>query len=82
MTIATRTASLAEQCVSWLHKGSKVAVVGDLETYPDKDPEQHNVRFVVKAKSIDFLSTKSAAENTDALPAEENADLPGEEVTA
>ena len=65
---------LAEQCVSWLHKGSKV--------FPDKDPEQHNLRFVVKAKSIDFLSTKSAAESTDALPAEENADLPGEEVTA
>ena len=56
--------------------------MGDLETYPDKDPEQHNVRFVVKAKSIDFLSTKSAAESTGALPAEENADLPGEEVTA
>ena len=74
--------SLAEQCTSWLHKGSKVAVLGDLETFPDKDPEQHNLRFVVKAKSIDFLSTKSAAENTDALPAEENADLPGEEVTA
>ena len=73
---------LAEQCVSWLHKGSKVAVVGDLETYPDKDPEQHNVRFVVKAKSIDFLSPKSAAESTDALPVEEGADLPGEEATA
>ena len=73
---------LAEQCVSWLHKGSKVAVLGDLETFPDKDPEQHNLRFVVKAKSIDFLSPKSAAESTDALPVEEGADLPGEEATA
>ena len=72
--------SLAEQCTSWLHKGSKVAVVGDLETFPDKDPEQHNLRFVVKAKSIDFLSPKHISDQPDALLSED--DLPVEEATA
>ena len=71
---------LAEQCVSWLHKGSKVAVLGELETYPDKDPEQHNLRFVVKATSIHFLSPKYAPDQAEALLGEN--DLPGEEVTA
>ena len=72
--------SLAEQCTSWLHKGSKVAVVGDLETFPDKDPEQHNIRFVIKAKSIDFLSPKHISDQPDAFLSED--DLPVEEATA
>ena len=71
---------LAEQCVSWLGKGSKVAVLGELETYPDKDPEQHNLRFVVKATSIHFLSPKDAPDQAEALLNED--ELPGEEVTA
>ena len=71
---------LAEQCISWLYKGSKVAVEGDLETFPDKDPDQRNIRFVIKAKSIDFLSPKHISDQPDALLSED--DLPVEEATA
>jgi single-strand DNA-binding protein len=52
--------ALAEQCASWLGKGSQVAVTGDLETFPDQDPEQRNYRTIIKAKSIQFLSPRQA----------------------
>ena len=65
--------ALAEQCAAYLRKGSKVAVEGDFETFPDKDSTQHNLRFVIKARSIDFLSPKQAAENVSSLSDEEAA---------
>ena len=43
-----------------LGKGSQVAVTGDLETFPDQDPEQRNYRTIIKAKSIQFLSPRQA----------------------
>lgn len=36
--------TLAEQCVKCLYKGSKIAVEGDLETFPDPDSTQRNRR--------------------------------------
>ena len=64
---------LAEQCAAYLRKGSKVAVEGDFETFSDKDAAQRNLRFLIKAKSVDFLFLKQAAEYDAALPASEDA---------
>ena len=51
---------LAENCSKYLNKGSKVAVVGSLQTrsYEDKDGVKRNVIDVV-ASEIEFLTQKS-----------------------
>lgn len=53
---------LADNCVKYLTKGSKVAVVGSIQnrTYEDKDGKTRTVSDVI-AQEVEFLSTKSAA---------------------
>ena len=74
---------LAEQCADWLGKGSSIAVNGDLETFPDRDPEQRNFRIIIKAESIQFLSPrKSKSSDAAALAGDGLCDadaLPGED---
>ena len=65
--------TLAEQCVKCLYKGSKIAVEGDLETFPDPDSTQRNRRFVIRARSIDFLSPHRVGEAAAAQTVEEAA---------
>ncbi|MBP5308605.1 MAG: single-stranded DNA-binding protein [Clostridia bacterium] len=54
---------LAENCGKYLKKGSKVAVVGQLQnrSYEDKDGVRRTVTDVI-ANEIEFLTPKSAGE--------------------
>lgn len=51
---------VAENCVKFLSKGSKVAVVGSLQnrSYEDKDGNKRTVTDVI-ASEVEFLSLKS-----------------------
>ena len=57
---------LAENCGKYLKKGSKVAVVGQLQNrpYEDKDGVKRTVTDVV-ASEIEFLASKSAGDGFD-----------------
>lgn len=61
----------AENCAKYLKKGSKVAIVGTLQTrsYEDKDGIKRNVTEIV-AESCEFLTPKS----TDSQQNEEQPD--------
>lgn len=56
----------AENCGKYLKKGSKVAIVGSLQTrsYEDKDGIKRNVTDII-ASEVEFLSTKNSGENSD-----------------
>jgi len=56
----------AENCGKYLKKGSKVAVVGSLQTrsYEDKDGIKRNVTDIV-ANEVEFLSPKAQGEDGD-----------------
>jgi len=58
--------SRAENCGKYLKKGSKVAVVGSLQTrsYEDKDGIKRNVTDIV-ANEVEFLSPKAQGEEGD-----------------
>ena len=69
---------LAEQCGRFLHKGSRVRVIGSLHTQSWEDRESGQKRFktVVRAEDVLFLSTRERAQD-EAEPAEEAlAELP------
>ena len=57
---------VAENCVKFLSKGSKVAVVGSLQnrSYEDKDGNKRTVTDVI-ASEVEFLSLKSADTDGD-----------------
>ena len=57
---------LAENCGKYLKKGSKVAVVGQLQnrSYEDKDGIRRNVTDIV-ASEIEFLTPKNASDAFD-----------------
>lgn len=56
----------AENCGKYLKKGSKVAIVGSLQTrtYEDKDGVKRNVTDII-ASEVEFLSTKNSSEGND-----------------
>ena len=56
---------LAENCGKYLKKGSKVAVVGQLQnrSYEDKDGVRRSVTDIV-ASEIEFLTPKSAQDSS------------------
>lgn len=70
--VAWRT--LADICGKYLSKGSKVAVVGELQTrsYDAKDGTKRYVTEIV-ADEVEFLSPKKAA------PGEGSGDAPGDD---
>lgn len=57
---------LAENCGKYLKKGSKVAVVGQLQnrSYEDKDGIRRSVTDIV-ASEIEFLTPKSSVDSFD-----------------
>ena len=57
---------LAENCSKYLKKGSKVAVVGQLQnrSYEDKDGNKRSVTDIV-ASEIEFLTPKNAGDSFD-----------------
>jgi single-strand DNA-binding protein len=58
---------LAERCAQSLHKGSRVRVVGSLQTqsWEDRESGQKRYKTVVRAEDVMYLDTRQAA------PAEE-----------
>ena len=61
---------MAENCGKYLKKGSKVAVVGQLQnrSYEDKDGIRRTVTDVI-ANEIEFLTSKSASDSFDGTDA-------------
>ncbi|MBK9943375.1 MAG: single-stranded DNA-binding protein [Kouleothrix sp.] len=69
---------LAEQCGRFLHKGSRVRVVGSLQTqsWEDRETGQRRFKTVVRAEDVLFLDARPEAQEQPALAAEETEDVP------
>lgn len=69
---------LAEQCGRYLHKGSRVRVVGSLQTqsWEDRETGQRRFKTVVRAEDVLFLDARSEAQEQPAPAAEETEDVP------
>ena len=69
---------LAEQCGRFLHKGSRVRVIGSLHTQSWEDRESGQKRFktVVRADDVLFLNTRERAQDEAAVVEETVEDLP------
>ncbi len=69
---------LAEQCGRFLHKGSRVRVIGSLQTQSWEDRESGQKRFktVVRAEDVLFLSTRERAQDEAEAVEEVAEDLP------
>jgi len=69
---------LAEQCGRFLHKGSRVRVIGSLQTQSWEDRESGQKRFktVVRAEDVLFLSTRERAQDEAEAVEKAVEDLP------
>src|SRR5215210_9212700 len=69
---------LAEQCGRFLHKGSRVRVVGSLHTQSWEDRESGQKRFktVVRPEDVLFLNTRERAQDEAEAVEEAVEDLP------
>ena len=69
---------LAEQCGRFLHKGSRVRVIGSLHTQSWEDRESGQKRFktVVRADDVLFLSTRERMQDEAEAVEETVEDLP------
>ncbi len=69
---------LAEQCGRYLHKGSRVRVVGSLQTqsWEDRETGQRRFKTVVRAEDVLFLDARSEAQGQPAPAVEETEDVP------
>lgn len=54
--------TLAELCAECVHKGDKIAVMGDFETIVFKDDPTRQPGFLIKATSVEFLTPRKALE--------------------
>ena len=54
--------ALAERCAAHLHKGCKIAAVGDFETITFADDPTRQPGFLIKATEVEFLTPKKAEE--------------------
>lgn len=70
---------VAAQCVRYLHKGSRVRVIGTLQTrsWEDKESGQRRWKTVVRAEEVLFLDARQEG-NGDAMAvaAEETEEVP------
>lgn len=67
--------SLAESCNKYLKKGSKVAVIGSLQTRTyEKEGQKHYVTEII-AEQVEFLS-KTEPKQEELTPIDETDDLP------
>ena len=69
---------LAEQCARFLHKGSRVRVIGSLQTqsWEDRESGQKRYKTVVRAEDVLFLNTRERGQEEAAAVEETVADLP------
>lgn len=64
---------LAERCCAALHKGSRVRIVGTLQSrsWDDKESGQRRYRTVVRANDVLFLDARTDSPEADDAAAEE-----------
>jgi single-strand DNA-binding protein len=69
---------LAEQCARFLHKGSRVRVIGSLQTQSWEDRESGQKRFktVVRAEDVLFLNARERPQDESATLEETVEELP------
>ena len=69
---------LAERCAQSLHKGSRVRVVGSLQTqsWEDRESGQKRYKTVVRAEDVLFLTTRERAQDEAEVVEEAVEDLP------
>jgi single-strand DNA-binding protein len=69
---------LAEQCGRFLHKGSRVRVIGSLHTQSWEDRESGQKRFktIVRAEDVLFLNTRERTQDEAETVEEAVEDLP------
>ena len=69
---------LAEQCGRFLHKGSRVRVVGSLQTqsWEDRESGQKRYKTVVRAEDVLFLDARQERADEAAAVEETVEDLP------
>lgn len=78
---------LADNCAKYLQKGSKVGVVGQIQTrqYDDKNGVRRYVTEII-ADEVEFLTSRSASENREEMqkktPQSSADDLFGDELAA
>jgi single-strand DNA-binding protein len=60
---------LAEQCGRFLHKGSRVRVVGSLQTqsWEDRESGQKRYKTVVRAEEVLFLDARPEQDTADSV---------------
>ncbi len=63
--------TLAERCVEFLGKGSRIAAIGDFETITSEDENgvMRQSGFLIKASDVEFISAKK---QTDEEPEEQS----------
>jgi len=69
---------LAERCGQFLHKGSRVRVVGSLQTqsWDDRESGQKRFKTLVHAEDVLFLNTREHTQDEAATVEETVEDLP------
>ena len=69
---------LAEQCGRFLHKGSRVRVIGSLHTqsWEDRESGQKRYKTVVRADDVLFLNARERAQEEAEAAEEAVEDLP------
>jgi single-strand DNA-binding protein len=68
---------VASQCVRYLHKGSRVRVIGTLQTrsWEDKESGQRRFRTVVRAEEVLFLDARQDG-NGESIAVEASEEAP------
>ena len=69
---------LAEQCARFIHKGSRVRVIGSLHTrsWEDRESGQKRFKTIVRADEVLFLDARERGQDEDEAVEEVVAELP------
>jgi single-strand DNA-binding protein len=69
---------LAERCAQALHKGSRVRVIGSLQTqsWEDRETGQKRFKTVVRAEDVMYLDTRQSSQEEAEEATEAVEDLP------
>jgi single-strand DNA-binding protein len=69
---------VASQCIRYLHKGSRVRVIGTLQTrsWEDKESGQRRYKTVVRAEEVLFLDARQEGNGDSMVAAEATEEVP------
>lgn len=72
--------ALGDNCINYLHKGSKIAVIGNIQTRSWEDNGEKKYTFEIVAKEIEFLGSPASKESKETATQEimpiQDGDLP------